>query len=258
MICQISNHPNAKRRSILDQDKKAVDNIIDTANTEPLHKSEIKLLDEEKISRRIEEKAIVEPFKIEAEGYNLMQTTLYFGNSDHHIELCDEFGNKNTTREYKNGDGIYFMVDALANKENFNLKIVGSGIGFEAKIYGNADDNITNIITGKKIEITCEDIIEVNLSANKIGELQLCIKTNCNKIADNLSFNIYNENKKLIDTITTDDYGLAESYYYLGVYYYQQSSDNRYADDDTLYEFKLSRDLQRVKCDLEVEEKPPP
>ena len=190
-------------------------------------------------------------FEIVTDGQNVIANMVnYYAKGQLQITKYDS---KNKTLagvkfEIYNAEGK--VVDTLTTDENGKATSQKLMLGTYTYKEVEAPDHVVMDSATHEFKLTENNQVVTKEVVNKIKEGKLkIIKVDENDIPlEGVKFNIYDENKNLVDTMTTDKNGVAESgNLEKGKYFYQEvEAPEGIVVDDTMYPFEIVEDGQNV------------
>ena len=240
--------------NIYDENKNLVDTIVTDkegiAQSKELEKGKY-YYQEIKAPEGIIVDSTMYEFEIEEDGQNVIKNMInYYAKGSLKIKKYDSNSKTlaNVKFEITNESGE--IVDEITTDE--------SGIAVSKKLplgtyyYQEIEAPENVVIDNQKHEFGLTEnnqVIEKTV-VNKVKEGKLkIIKVDENNVPlEGVTFNIYDENKNLVDTIVTDKEGIAQSKELeKGKYYYQEiKAPEGIIVDSTMYEFEIEEDGQNV------------
>ena len=190
-------------------------------------------------------------FEIVTDGQNVIANMInYYAKGQLQITKYD---NKNKTLagvkfEIANAEGK--IVDTITTDENGKATSQKLMLGTYTYKEVEAPDHVVMDTAAHEFKLTENNQVVTKEVVNKIKEGKLkIIKVDENNIPlEGVKFNIYDENKNLVDTMTTDKNGVAESgNLEKGKYFYQEiEAPEGIVVDNTMYPFEIVEDGQNV------------
>lgn len=233
-------------------------NIADKALNNPYYANpQFNVIKEEAVIYLYDDYAMVGPYIIEADGFDLSQIEVGLENGNDNISLCDESGNHVT--DYKNGDSVFIKMPKTAASTLLTLSIKVSGSYIAGEIYGTGadDDNIQNYAVTKTLPVEFTESVNIDVDCNQepeeSGKLKvIATADDSTNGVSGVEITIYNNKDEVIDVLTTDNTGKAysKSLEY-GTYKYKETSvPDGYEVDKESYVVKITEAI--VKRNVEV------
>ena len=190
-------------------------------------------------------------FEIVEDGQNVIKNMInYYAKGTLQITKYDSNNKTLANVKFEITDKEGNVVDTIVTNEQGKAesKRLPNGTYYYQEV--EAPDNV--IIDTNKYEFSLSQDNQVvqKTIVNKIkeGKLKIIKVDENNEPLEGVTFNIYNEDKTLVDTIVTNKDGIAQSKELeKGKYYYQEvSAPEGIVVDNTMYEFEIVEDGQNV------------
>ncbi len=240
--------------NIYDENKKVVDTIVTDnagiAKSKELVKGKYYYQEIEAPKGIIVDKTMYE-FEIVKNNQNVVKNMInYYEKGMLKIVKYDSNHKTLSGVKFEITDSKGNLVDTITtNSEGVaTSKELTTGVYYYQEVYAPA-----NVVMDKekhKFELTEENQVVSKEVVNEIktGKLTIIKVDENDKPLAGVKFNIYDLNKKLVDTIVTNDEGVAKSKELeMGKYYYQEiEAPEGIVVDNTMYEFEIVEDGQNV------------
>ena len=240
--------------NILDQDKKIIDTMVTDENgiavSKELEKGKYFYQEIEAPKGIIVDKTIYE-FEIETDGQNVIKTMInYYERGRLVIVKNDSNNNPLSGVKFNILDGEGNILDTVVTNEYGKATFKSLPLGTYYYQEVEAPDNVVIDLEKHEFELVNKGEVVTEEVINKLieGKLKIIKVDENNEPLQGVKFNILDLDKNVIDTIVTDENGVAISKELeKGTYYYQEiEAPEGIIVDNTMYKFEVETDGQNV------------
>ena len=190
-------------------------------------------------------------FEIVEDGQNVIKNMInYYAKGTLQITKYDSNNKTLANVKFEITDKEGNVVDTIVTNEQGKAESKKLPIGTYYYQEIEAPDNVVIDTNKYEFALTENNQVIQKTIVNKIkeGKLKIIKVDENNEPLEGVTFNIYDEDKTLVDTIVTNKEGIAQSKELeKGKYYYQEvSAPEGIIVDDTMYEFEIVEDGQNV------------
>ena len=240
--------------NILDSNKNVIDTIVTDKNgvaeSKDLEKGTYYFQEIEAPEGIIVDDTIYE-FKIEYDGQNVIKNIVNnYAKGTIVITKYDSAGNLLQNVKFQILDEAKQVVDTIVTDENGRAESKKLVLGKYFYREVEAPDNVIMDTELHEFSLTENNQVVNKTVVNELieGKLKIIKVDEQDKPLAGVKFNILNQDKKVIDTMVTDENGIAVSKELeKGKYYYQEiEAPKGIVVDNTIYEFEIETDGQNV------------
>ena len=240
--------------NIYDEDKNLVDTIVTNkdgiAESKELEKGKYYYQEVSAPEGIVVDDTMYE-FEIVEDGQNVIKNMInYYAKGTLQIIKYDSNNKTLANVKFEITDKEGNVVDTIVTNEQGKAESKKLPIGTYYYQEIEAPDNVVIDTNKYEFALTENNQVIQKTIVNKIkeGKLKIIKVDENNEPLEGVTFNIYDEDKTLVDTIVTNKDGIADSKdLEKGKYYYQEvSAPDGIIVDDTMYEFEIVEDGQNV------------
>ncbi|MBO5477539.1 MAG: Cys-Gln thioester bond-forming surface protein [Clostridia bacterium] len=240
--------------NILDLNKNVIDTIVTDENgiaeSKELEKGKYYYQEIEAPEGIIVDNTMYE-FEVETDGQNVIKNMVnYYAKGSLLIKKYDSKNRALSNVKFNILDENGNVVDTIVTDENGIATSKKLILGTYYYMEVEAPENVVIDTNKYEFGLTENNQVITKTVINELveGKLKIIKVDENNEPLQGVKFNILDENKKVIDTIVTDENGVAESKEIeKGKYYYQEiEAPEGIIVDNTMYEFEVEEDGQNV------------
>ena len=191
------------------------------------------------------------PFEVQYDGQNVIANMInYYAKGQLKIVKYDSNNKVLSGVKFEIADKDGNVVDTITTDENGRAISKKLMLGTYTYKEVEAPSNVVMDTTAHEFVLNENNQVITKEVVNKVkeGKLKIIKVDENDEPLQGVKFNIYDENKKLVDTIVTDENGVAESKdLEKGKYFYQEiEAPEGIVVDNTMYPFEIVEDGQNV------------
>ena len=191
------------------------------------------------------------PFEVQYDGQNVIANMInYYAKGQLKIVKYDSNNKVLSGVKFEIADKDGNVVDTITTDENGRAISKKLMLGTYTYKEVEAPSNVVMDTTAHEFVLNENNQVITKEVVNKVkeGKLKIIKVDENDEPLQGVKFNIYDENKKLVDTIVTDENGVAESKELeKGKYFYQEiEAPEGIVVDNTMYPFEIVEDGQNV------------